>query len=149
MNYLLDTNILLILLQKSDLSTSIKQQYELLAPQARPIISVVSIGEIESLAIQNKWGVRRRRKLKELLNQFIIADINVRSIIERYAVIDAFSQAKHPLYSSNFTSRNMGKNDLWIAATASVLDVKLLTADQDFLHLEDVFVDLELIERKK
>jgi len=31
-----------------------------------------------------------------------------------------------------FTARNMGKNDLRIAATASVPDMDLLTSDKDF-----------------
>ncbi|MEM1326730.1 MAG: PIN domain-containing protein [Bacteroidota bacterium] len=39
----------------------------------------------------------------------------------------------------------MGKNDLWIAATASHYDLKLLTTDKDFLHLEDKFIDLAFI----
>jgi tRNA(fMet)-specific endonuclease VapC len=29
----------------------------------------------------------------------------------------------------------MGKNDLWIAATAYALDIPLMTADSDFDHL--------------
>jgi predicted nucleic acid-binding protein len=40
------------------------------------------------------------------------------------------------------TARNMGKNDLWIAATAHVLGASLLTTDKDFAHLHSVFVDL-------
>jgi tRNA(fMet)-specific endonuclease VapC len=39
----------------------------------------------------------------------------------------------------------MGKNDLWIAATASVLSATLLTTDKDFDHLKDVFLSLERI----
>ena len=46
---------------------------------------------------------------------------------------------------SGFTSRNMGKNDLWIAATASVLKTKLLTADADFDHLDAVFLEVERV----
>jgi tRNA(fMet)-specific endonuclease VapC len=37
----------------------------------------------------------------------------------------------------------MGKNDLWIAATASVLGAKLLITDADFEHLAGVFLDLQ------
>ncbi len=40
------------------------------------------------------------------------------------------------------SARNMGKNDLWIAATAHVLGAKLLTTDADFNHLNEVFLDL-------
>jgi tRNA(fMet)-specific endonuclease VapC len=40
------------------------------------------------------------------------------------------------------SARNMGKNDLWIAATASVLDIPLMTTDNDFAHLDPVFLKL-------
>jgi tRNA(fMet)-specific endonuclease VapC len=34
----------------------------------------------------------------------------------------------------------MGKNDLWIAATASVLNLALLMMDGEFEHLSGVFL---------
>ena len=39
-------------------------------------------------------------------------------------------------------SYNMGKNDLWIAATAYITNSRLVTADGDFDHLNNVFIDL-------
>jgi tRNA(fMet)-specific endonuclease VapC len=44
------------------------------------------------------------------------------------------------------TARSMGKNDLWIAATASVLKLPLLTTDKDFLHLDSLYLDLKFID---
>jgi len=35
----------------------------------------------------------------------------------------------------------MGKNDLWIASTAALLGLKLITTDADFNHLHDVFIE--------
>jgi tRNA(fMet)-specific endonuclease VapC len=40
------------------------------------------------------------------------------------------------------SARNMGKNDVWIAATASVLQIPLLTTDADFQHLDTVYLEL-------
>lgn len=37
----------------------------------------------------------------------------------------------------------MGKNDLWIAATAALLGLKLVTTDHDFDHLHDVFFEVQ------
>jgi predicted nucleic acid-binding protein len=37
----------------------------------------------------------------------------------------------------------MGKNDLWIAATAYAMNAMLLTTDGDFDHLENAFIDLK------
>ena len=34
-----------------------------------------------------------------------------------------------------YSARNMGKNDVWIAATALYLDMELHTTDNDFDHL--------------
>jgi len=42
----------------------------------------------------------------------------------------------------------MGKNDLWIAATASVLNASLITTDKDFVHLDKEFLKLLHIEMK-
>ncbi len=39
----------------------------------------------------------------------------------------------------------MGKNDLWIAATAALTDARLLTSDRDFDLLDNVFLSLELV----
>lgn len=36
----------------------------------------------------------------------------------------------------------MGKNDLWIASTASILNAKLITTDKDFRHLDQEYIDL-------
>lgn len=81
-----------------------------------------------------------------LTNDFIVVDINVEEIIETYAIIDAYSQGKLN-DSSTFTARNMGKNDLWIAATASALDLTLITMDEDFNHLKDNYIKLNTINR--
>ena len=64
------------------------------------------------------------------------------NIIKRYAEIDAFSQDKLKNQPLNYSARNMGKNDLWIAATASVLNIPLMTTDNDFNHLDKLFLKL-------
>jgi len=43
----------------------------------------------------------------------------------------------------------MSKNDLWIAATASVLNATLITTDKDFSHLENIFLKLIYIDISK
>jgi predicted nucleic acid-binding protein len=109
------------------------------------LLSVVSEGEIRSIALQSGWGAKRQHKLETGLKDFGIIPIRNRDIIERYAEIDAFSQGKLPEKSLGLTSRNMGKNDLWIAATASIVGARLLTTDADFDHLNGVFVEVEKI----
>ncbi|MEL7220555.1 MAG: PIN domain-containing protein [Bacteroidota bacterium] len=43
----------------------------------------------------------------------------------------------------------MGKNDIWIAATASALKIPLITADRDFKHLDGDFLELIWIDIEK
>ena len=142
MNFLLDTNIILIYIRNEKTKMWIDKTYKPLSIENIPLISVVTMGEIRSLSIRNNWGKPKNQALEKLLNLFLIADINSEDIIQRYAEIEAFSQNKLPEKPLNNTPRNMGKNDLWIAATASVTNSKLMTTDNDFDHLDKIFIDL-------
>ena len=146
MNYLLDTNILLLYLRGSNIAKYIDEKYSILSNNNKPVISVVTLGEIRSLGLQNNWGKKRHKLLTQLTNQFLISDINVETIISRYAEIDAYSQGKLRDKSLQGSFLNMGKNDLWIASTASVLNIPLITTDKDFLHLHNIYLKLEYIK---
>lgn len=146
--YILDTGILLGFIRGAAYAAYAERKYSVNQPPNVSLISVVSKGEIYSLAIQRGWGARRMESLESLLRQIPSVDINRDQIMQRYAEIDAYSQGKHPSrpLPAGFTSRNMGKNDLWIAATASVLNAVLLTTDRDFDHLKGQFLDLIYID---
>jgi tRNA(fMet)-specific endonuclease VapC len=143
MRFLFDTNIAIHYMRKSSVMVQIENKFSPFASGQEPFLCAVSIGELRSFAIQNNWGEIRKVQLEQFFKKFIITDINVNQILHRYAEIDAFSQNKLIEKPLTVTARNMGKNDLWIAATASVLNAKLLTTDADFVHLDDIFVDLE------
>lgn len=146
MNYLLDTNIVLIYSRDSEISTQIQKNYDLFNEENQLFVSVVTVGELESIMLQRNYGKRKIQKLQSLLADFSIIDINIRQIIKRYGEIDAYSQGKHPSLKGDFSARNMGKNDLWIAATSSIYDLVLITADNDFNHLENTFIKLEKVD---
>ncbi len=40
----------------------------------------------------------------------------------------------------------MGKNDFWIAALATILNLELITTDADFDHLHNVFFPVRKIK---
>jgi tRNA(fMet)-specific endonuclease VapC len=42
----------------------------------------------------------------------------------------------------------MGKNDLWIAATAALPGLKLVTTDADFNHLHKVFMEVKWLNQR-
>lgn len=146
MDYLLDTNILVIYVRANELTRKIEQDLRLLSRDNDLVISVVTVGEIKSIAKRNNWGKKKIENLERLLNRFLIADINVEAITERYAEIDSFSQGKLPDKKVDFTARNMGKNDLWIAATGSILNLILVTTDNDFDHLKDEYLTIKKID---
>ncbi len=143
MKYLFDTNILIHFVRESSLFEAVIERYAPFHPGNFACISVVVVGELKSFAKQRHWGAAKLIKLENLLNQFVLLDINLRPIIDRYAEIDAYSQNLLPERPLGLTPRNMGKNDIWIAATASVADAVLLTTDHDFDHLDKVFLRLE------
>ena len=147
MTYVLDTNIILFLLKDGDTRRFIENQF---APFDAPnvaIISVVTIAEIKAIAKKNGWGERRLQVVETILNRLIVVDIVFGTLLEKYAIIDAFSQGKlFKEKNKRFTSRNMGKNDIWIAATTVLTKAKLLTSDNDFNHLDKEFFEVEIVE---
>jgi tRNA(fMet)-specific endonuclease VapC len=146
--YLLDTGILLGYVRAVDYAKYIEQTFGLMAPTNISFISIVTVGEIYSLAAQLHWGEKRKKVVENLLDEVYSIDINNRDILERYAEIDAFSQGRsmERTLPDGMSSRNMGKNDLWIAASASVLNAKLLTTDKDFEHLNGEFLEVIYID---
>ena len=144
MIFFFDTNIILLYLRDSLVVEFIEANFKPFA--ADVVVSVVTVAELKSIALQNNWGNPRLQKMEDFLSKFVIADIKTDDIINRYAEIDAFSQGRLDGRVSNFTARNMGKNDIWIAATASVLDATLLTTDNDFNHLHDEFLSVAKID---
>ena len=144
MNFIIDTNILVHYIRKDKFAEKLDVTFRPFAAGNRPVVPIVVFGEVKSIAMQNGWGAKKLALLDELLLKVLRADITL-EIVERYAEIDAFSQNKLANRPLSATSRNMGKNDLWIAATASVLKAKLLTADADFDHLDAVFLEVERV----
>ena len=140
---LFDTNVLLLFLRGDARWSAIYEEYDL--GNTLNCLSVVCLGELYALALRNNWGERRVSQIAQLRRDFTIIDINIEDIIQKYAQIDAYSQGKLLSRPLSISARNMGKNDLWIAATASVFDMTLLTADADFEHLDKSFLTLAKI----
>jgi predicted nucleic acid-binding protein len=148
--FVLDTGIILGYVRGAGYAEYVEKKYRLFSPPNIPLISIVSKGEIYSLAVQRDWGGGKLTLLGELLRKLPVVDINNEQIIQRYAEIDAYSLSKdrkRPLPAGQM-ARVMGKNDLWIAATASVLKATLLTTDHDFDHLDGVFLTVAYIDQK-
>ncbi|WP_425422391.1 PIN domain-containing protein [Phaeodactylibacter xiamenensis] len=139
---LFDTNLILDFLRDGAITAAIDEQFNLSAASGILAISVVSIGELNALALKRNWGPKRVESIYHELNKFLVIPINSKDVLRLYGEIDAFSQGKlkgQPL-PAGLSSRNMGKNDLWIAASAAATGATLLTTDKDFKHLKGVFI---------
>lgn len=60
MNFVLDTNIILFYLKSESVSKQIDDRYQPFLPGNNPIISIVTVAEIYSMALQHDWGAQRR-----------------------------------------------------------------------------------------
>jgi predicted nucleic acid-binding protein len=138
--YLLDTNIVLAMVRGKALANRIDRTYGLRSARTRPLIARVTHGELWVLATRNGWGEAKRDALQNALDNLVTVDIHHPEVIDAYVAIDVFSQ-RHPQ-----GARNMGKNDLWIAACAKAANATLLTTDKDFGHLAPEVVDVAYVD---
>lgn len=138
--HLLDTSVILPLVRGNSLGKYIDQRFGLQASAQRPFVSVVSLGEVHVLAKRNDWGDAKLRSLSNALAQLVVVDIDHSAVINAYVDLDLVSQS-HPE-----GARNLGKNDLWIAACAKAAGATLLMTDNDFSHLIPDHLDGEIID---
>ncbi len=129
--YLLDTNILVHYARRDRTQQQIEAQYRLMMVPDPPLICYVTEAEIRSLARQFGWGPNRISQMEFFLTLLRRVPIENDAIVVAYVEIDFYSLG---------LGRDMGKNDLWIAAVAHVTGATLLTTDRDFNHLDGIFL---------
>lgn len=108
------------------------------------VTSVVCQGEILALAEKRGWSGKKRTELASLLAKVPTLDISKQAVLNAYALIDAWTHGKSVTAPHDASppkpAVSMGKNDLWIAATAHASKATLLSTDKDFDHLNDVWL---------
>lgn len=135
--YLLDTNILVHYVRDSPVWARIRDEYQLLLIEPTPVICVVTVGELRSLAYQWEWEEKKRSQMEFALGYFGIVNIDTPDILEGYALIDSHLESR---------GQSLGKNDLWIAATTTASGARLITTDHDFDRLHGTFIDRDWID---
>ena len=149
--YLLDTNLIFGVLTGKDWARKAFHKFQLDDVDSLIQTSIICEGEILTIAIRNKWQEEKLMKLRELLEQIPIINVDNREIAEAYSRIQSWSERKSkesPISSPPpKSSRTMGQNDLWIAATAYVYDATLLSSDKDFQHLKETWIKFEYISQ--
>ncbi len=80
------------------------------------------------------------RRLEDLLQQFILVDINSKDVLSTYAELDSFLEK---------SGKPIEQNDIWIAATTIVAQAHLLTTDKDFDPLYPAYLDRTWIDPQR
>lgn len=138
----LDTAILVRLARNDAVGKQIRSEFDLESRLERPLISIVTVGEMRSLARQWRWGEEKLKVLDGLVHQLVVVRLSQGNLIRRYAELDYHShQTAKP-------ARPLGENDTWIAATAMAVDGVLLTSDTDFDHFAPRFFGLIRVDAK-
>lgn len=144
MKYLLDTSAIVHYLKFKSVYKRMEKDLSPFGEENIAMVSIVTLGELKSLGLRNDWDGKMQSQLAEILTICSVIPIS-NDIIELYAEIDAYSKGQHDTLELEDDIILMGKNDLWIAATASVTNAKLITIDKDFSHLADHYLDLVLL----
>lgn len=135
--YLLDTNILLHLVRQDALARWVEATYAFIGRGVSPLTTIISEGEMRSLALQFRWGPARVARLDTLLARALSVPLDFTGVIDAYARIDAHCRR---------LGTPLGENDTWIAATAHATGARLLTTDRDFDHLDPAFLTRDWID---
>ncbi|MCF6227842.1 MAG: hypothetical protein L3J82_04125, partial [Planctomycetes bacterium] len=115
----------------------IRSKFALDDLEVKPVLSVVTKGEIQVLAMVNNWGHQKLDILESAINSCPIINISSDKVISAYVEIMMFSR-KH--------GTEMKQNDCWIAACAKGTESYLLTTDSEFNSLYGTMIDGEYID---
>jgi len=144
--YVLDTNVLIFYSRGKEATYELLEaEYQFSMQWAACFVSVVTIAEVESFMRQQGWGPRRIDAARtDILSKVLAIDISHtdEALLDAYVVIDNASRANRR------GAIAMGKNDLWIAATARVLSATLVTTDKDFDHLHGTLITRHYIDQQ-
>ncbi|MEL7220458.1 MAG: hypothetical protein AAGJ93_04010 [Bacteroidota bacterium] len=91
MDYLLDTNIIIIYSKNKARVRKIEADHKIFAEENNLAVSIVTIAEINSIIHQFQIGDSRRKGIDKILENTTRLDISYEEILEKYEEIDAFS----------------------------------------------------------
>jgi len=138
----LDTNVLVHLIRANTVGKRIEAEHHLRDRVEKPLISVVTVGEIWALALKLSWQDAKLAKLETVIRELVIVHPHQGDVIQQYAAIDKFCEKDMK------PARPMAQNDMWIAATAAASSARLLTTDSDFDHLKPKFIELSRVDAR-
>lgn len=94
------------------------------------VISIVTVAELRAGAIRARWGDSKRSELEATIKAY--ARVNVDN-----EVADIWARLQADCLR---LGRNVGLNDLWIAATAVRLESPVAALDSDFARIPGILL---------
>lgn len=89
-----------------------------------PMISFMTLAELDRWMLEARWGETRRQRLREYLQRFVVLPYN-RDLCTKWAEVTVAAQA---------SGRRIDCADAWIAATALLAEAPLITHNRkDYL----------------
>jgi tRNA(fMet)-specific endonuclease VapC len=82
----------------------------------------------------------RSQRLNQALKELVTVNVSSEELIEAYVKVEA------ACFSAPKGAQNMGKNDIWIAATALVTGLPIITTDKDFDHLNQQLITVYWVD---
>jgi tRNA(fMet)-specific endonuclease VapC len=134
-SYVLDTSALLPLLRGKELGELIDRTFGLRAAPYLHTLSIVTHAELWVLIERNGWGDDRKAAVEKALQEFVTVDVAGSQIVSAYRKVEASS-----------VGITMGKNDVWIATTAMITGLPLITTDKDFNHLDGKLLQVHYVD---
>src|ERR1035437_7784893 len=124
-NVVVDTDVVSFLFK----SHPIAYQYLPDLADRTPLISSMTIAELDRWVLAARWGDARRKKLREYLEPFVILPYD-RALCTKWAEITVAAQS---------CGRRIDCADAWIAATSLLCDAPLITHNRnDYLGVPDL-----------
>ena len=128
--FLLDTNVVLHLVRGNALGKYLAATFGLLDRVNRPLVSVVTHGELRLIAARNGWGADKLKALSHAFDNLVTIDLNHEAVLNAYVAVQQTSREVPG------GSRELKANDAWIVACAKAAEATLLNTDKDFAHLK-------------
>ncbi len=120
----LDTTIASLLHPRKKGST-VRLHYEPHLKGKTFVLSFQSVAELLAWGVENRWGVRQRRRLESFVRKFLVVPYDF-ELAKVWAEVSAHCKKR---------GRRLEAGDAWIIATAVHRSLPLLTHDADYLGL--------------
>ncbi|MBS1767081.1 MAG: PIN domain-containing protein [Acidobacteria bacterium] len=127
---LLDTGALVHLTRDDAVGKRIASEHKLRDRTDKPLVCIITVGELLTMARRNAWGQAKVDQMMALLRETIVVDLRAQPILDKYAELQVFLGK----------GKVIQQNDVWIAATAAATGALILTTDKDFDRLYPKYI---------